>query len=83
MDQDLVNSFSMSRPFLLIRMPTGFYDPFRRSFNRMIGRSAVEQIAATSVAAGAASGIVGGEFLYDPRGLILIPFQLASATHFS
>ena len=39
----------------------GFYEPFRKTFNRMIGRDLVEQLAATSVAAGAASGIVGGE----------------------
>lgn len=43
----------------------GFYDPFRRTFNRLAGRSATEQIAATSVAAGAASGIVGGDLIYS------------------
>lgn len=40
---------------------TGFYEPFRRGFNRLVDRHATEQNAATSVAAGAASGIVGGE----------------------
>lgn len=40
---------------------SGFYEPFRRTFNRIVGRSPTEQIAATSVAAGAGSGIVGGK----------------------
>ena len=41
---------------------SGFYEPFRRNINRIIGRSPSEQIAPTSVAAGAASGVVGGAF---------------------
>ncbi|KAF8466508.1 oxaloacetate carrier [Gautieria morchelliformis] len=45
--------------FLLNGSRLGFYEPFRRNINLIIGRSASEQIATTSVAAGAASGVVG------------------------
>jgi len=55
----------------------GFYDPFRRTFNRLAGRSATEQIAATSVAAGAASGIVGA-CLGNPLFLIKARMQAFS-----
>ncbi|KAH8120046.1 mitochondrial carrier domain-containing protein [Phellopilus nigrolimitatus] len=33
----------------------GFYEPFRRTFNRVIGRSVTEQLVSTSVLAGAGS----------------------------
>jgi hypothetical protein len=39
----------------------GFYEPFRRSLNKLVRRLPEEQIAATSFAAGAASGAVGGK----------------------
>ncbi|PAV22061.1 oxaloacetate carrier [Pyrrhoderma noxium] len=55
----------------------GFYEPFRRTFNRIIGRSTSEQIAATSVAAGAASGIVGA-CLGNPLFLIKARMQAYS-----
>ena len=45
------------------RQSTGFYEPFRRSLNRFIGRSVEEQITFTSVIAGATSGAVGGEHM--------------------
>jgi hypothetical protein len=40
----------------------GFYEPFRRAVNRLVGLGATEQNPATSVFAGAASGVVGGCF---------------------
>jgi hypothetical protein len=39
----------------------GFYEPLRNWMNRTIGRDPKEQVFATSIAAGAGSGIVGGE----------------------
>jgi hypothetical protein len=42
---------------------TGFYEPFRRNLNLVIGRSAEEQIAYTSLIAGASSGAVGGAYI--------------------
>lgn len=55
----------------------GFYEPFRRSFNKLLGRPTTEQIAATSVAAGAASGIVGA-CLGNPLFLIKARMQAYS-----
>ncbi|KAI5120850.1 hypothetical protein M0805_007037 [Coniferiporia weirii] len=55
----------------------GFYEPFRRTINRIVGRSATEQIAATSVAAGAGSGIVGA-CLGNPLFLIKARMQAYS-----
>ncbi|KAJ3781477.1 mitochondrial carrier domain-containing protein [Lentinula aff. detonsa] len=40
----------------------GFYEPFRRGINGLVGRSAEEQIPITSVLAGASSGAVGGSW---------------------
>ncbi|KAL1742026.1 mitochondrial carrier domain-containing protein [Schizophyllum fasciatum] len=45
----------------------GFYEPFRHTLNRLIGRDALDQIPITSVIAGASSGAVGatlGNSLY-------------------
>jgi len=38
----------------------GLYEPFRRNLNLFFNRSIAEQIPATAVIAGAASGVVGG-----------------------
>ncbi|KDQ63237.1 hypothetical protein JAAARDRAFT_29258 [Jaapia argillacea MUCL 33604] len=40
----------------------GFYEPFRRTLNSFIGRSPTDQLPATSIIAGAASGAVGASF---------------------
>jgi len=37
----------------------GFYEPIRRSFNRLFRLPLEEQVAATSIAAGAMSGVIG------------------------
>lgn len=42
----------------------GFYEPFRTSYNKLTGRRKEEVWALGSLAAGASSGVVGGE----PRG---------------
>jgi hypothetical protein len=41
------------------RVP-GFYEPFRKAINQLVGLSTNEQNPVTSVVAGAASGAVGG-----------------------
>lgn len=41
----------------------GFYEPFRRNLNLVIGRSVEEHIAYTSLIAGASSGAVGGGYI--------------------
>lgn len=46
----------------------GFYEPFRRNINRLVGCSPSEQIAATSGMAGAASGVVGGRSFAECTG---------------
>lgn len=56
----------------------GFYEPFRRSFNRLVGNSAGQQVAATSVLAGAASGVVGGALAFPQRNITL-PNRLTHA----
>ncbi|KAH9486275.1 Mitochondrial oxaloacetate transport protein [Psilocybe cubensis] len=55
----------------------GFYEPFRRSLNRFIGRPADEQIPITSVIAGATSGAVGAS-LGNPLFLIKARMQAYS-----
>ncbi|GAB1527359.1 Mitochondrial oxaloacetate carrier protein [Rhizoctonia solani] len=55
----------------------GFYEPFRRSFNSAIGRQGTEQVFATSIAAGAASGLVGA-CLGNPLFLIKARMQAYS-----
>ncbi|CAE6378083.1 unnamed protein product [Rhizoctonia solani] len=57
----------------------GFYEPFRRSFNSVIGRQGTEQVFATSIAAGAASGLVGA-CLGNPLFLIKARMQAYSPT---
>lgn len=39
----------------------GFYEPFRTTFNKLTGRRTDEVWAVGSLAAGASSGVVGGE----------------------
>ncbi len=41
----------------------GFYEPLRKVLNRAIGRDPNEQVFGTAIAAGAGSGIVGGEMV--------------------
>ncbi|KAF5388573.1 hypothetical protein D9757_004708 [Collybiopsis confluens] len=55
----------------------GFYEPFRRKMNRLVGRSAEEQIPITSMLAGASSGAVGAS-LGNPMFLIKARMQAYS-----
>ncbi|TDL28104.1 oxaloacetate carrier [Rickenella mellea] len=55
----------------------GFYEPLRRGFNRLVGRPSAEQIAATSLTAGAASGVIGAS-LGNPLFLIKARMQAYS-----
>ncbi|KAG8906424.1 Mitochondrial oxaloacetate carrier protein [Tulasnella sp. 403] len=55
----------------------GFYEPFRRGINRLFGQSPDEQIAATSIASGASSGMVGA-MLGNPFFLIKARMQAYS-----
>ncbi|KAF8846094.1 mitochondrial carrier [Paxillus ammoniavirescens] len=57
----------------------GFYEPFRRTINRAIGRPVTDQIPLTSIAAGAASGAVGAA-LGNPLFLIKARMQAYSPT---
>ena len=55
----------------------GFYDPFRVGLNRAFGYSPTDQIPATSLAAGAASGAVGGM----SYGMKLLAYTDATTSH--
>jgi len=55
----------------------GFYEPFRRTINRVIGRPVTDQIPLTSIAAGAASGAVGAA-IGNPLFLIKARMQAYS-----
>ncbi|KAI6120655.1 mitochondrial carrier domain-containing protein [Pisolithus croceorrhizus] len=55
----------------------GFYEPFRRTINRVIGRPVTDQIPLTSVAAGAASGAFGAA-LGNPLFLVKARMQAYS-----
>ncbi|KAJ3549899.1 hypothetical protein NM688_g5130 [Phlebia brevispora] len=55
----------------------GFYDPFRMGLNQLFGYSSTDQIPATSLAAGAASGMVGA-ILGNPLFLIKARMQAYS-----
>ncbi|KAH9982618.1 oxaloacetate carrier [Lactifluus volemus] len=55
----------------------GFYEPIRRSTNQLVGLSAEEQSAATSVCAGMASGAVGA-VLGNPLFLVKARMQAYS-----
>ncbi|KAJ3874715.1 mitochondrial carrier domain-containing protein [Lentinula edodes] len=55
----------------------GFYEPFRRGINELVGRSFEEQIPITSVLAGASSGAVGAS-LGNPLFLIKARMQAYS-----
>ncbi|TCD68317.1 Mitochondrial oxaloacetate carrier protein [Steccherinum ochraceum] len=57
----------------------GFYEPFRRSINTTFGISATEQLPATSLAAGAASGAVGA-VLGNPLFMVKARMQAYSPT---
>lgn len=50
----------------LIASTTGFYEPIRKQLNRFSGYKSSDQVAWTSVAAGAGSGIIGGTFSCHP-----------------
>lgn len=63
--------------FLLNGSRLGFYEPFRQNINRLIGSAPSEQIAATSVIAGAASGVVGAS-LGNPLFLVKARMQAYS-----
>lgn len=39
----------------------GFYEPFRRSANKVMGKRAEDQLISVNLASGATSGIVGGQ----------------------
>ncbi|KAH0838072.1 mitochondrial carrier domain-containing protein [Lanmaoa asiatica] len=54
-----------------------FYEPFRQTINRVIGRSVTDQIPLTSAAAGAASGAVGAA-LGNPLFLVKARMQAYS-----
>ncbi|KAJ7269427.1 oxaloacetate carrier [Mycena haematopus] len=55
----------------------GFYEPFRRNINKLVGRRPEEQIGATAVIAGASSGAVGAS-LGNPLFLIKARMQAYS-----
>ncbi|KAJ7040312.1 mitochondrial carrier domain-containing protein [Mycena alexandri] len=55
----------------------GFYEPFRRKINNLIGRRPDEQLASTAVIAGATSGAVGAS-LGNPLFLIKARMQAYS-----
>lgn len=44
----------------------GFYEPFRRTANKVLGKKAEDQLISVNLASGATSGIVGGEsWIFD------------------
>lgn len=53
--------FALDQLQAFAKYTLGFYEPFRRNFNKFFGWDAQEQIPFTSVLAGAISGAVGGE----------------------
>ncbi|EGN99275.1 hypothetical protein SERLA73DRAFT_182207 [Serpula lacrymans var. lacrymans S7.3] len=55
----------------------GFYEPFRRTLNRFIGKSPTDQLPLTSITAGAVSGAVGAS-LGNPLFLIKARMQAYS-----
>ncbi|KAF7303220.1 hypothetical protein MKEN_01285800 [Mycena kentingensis (nom. inval.)] len=55
----------------------GFYEPFRRNINRLVGRRPEEQLPVTAVIAGASSGAVGAS-LGNPLFLIKARMQAYS-----
>ncbi|KAJ7897179.1 mitochondrial carrier domain-containing protein [Mycena olivaceomarginata] len=55
----------------------GFYEPFRRNINKLIGRTPDEQLGATAIIAGASSGAVGAS-LGSPLFLIKARMQAYS-----
>ncbi|KAF8215892.1 oxaloacetate carrier [Mycena galopus ATCC 62051] len=65
------------RPILLNGSRLGFYEPFRRNINKLIGRRPDEQLGATAVIAGASSGAVGAS-LGNPLFLIKARMQAYS-----
>ncbi|KAJ3730121.1 mitochondrial carrier domain-containing protein [Lentinula guzmanii] len=58
----LVLPYAYMYQILLNGSRLGFYEPFRRGINGLVGRSAEEQIPITSVLAGASSSAVGGSW---------------------
>jgi len=55
----------------------GFYEPFRRGCNELLGRNPTQQIALTSITAGALSAIVGS-FVGNPFFLVKARMQAYS-----
>ncbi|KAJ7361437.1 mitochondrial carrier domain-containing protein [Mycena albidolilacea] len=64
-------------PILLNGSRLGFYEPFRRNINKLIGRRPDEQLGATAIIAGASSGAVGAS-LGSPLFLIKARMQAYS-----
>ncbi|KAJ7492334.1 mitochondrial carrier domain-containing protein [Mycena latifolia] len=64
-------------PILLNGSRLGFYEPFRRNINKLIGRRPDEQLPLTAVVAGATSGAVGAS-LGNPLFLIKARMQAYS-----
>ena len=46
---------------------TGFYEPIRQRINRLFRFGPEEQLAATSIGAGALSGVIGGICVKESR----------------
>ena len=53
----------------LLKLIAGFYEPLRKSFNRVFGIQPEEQRLLTSVTAGAFTGMIGGEPLATSQRL--------------
>ncbi|KAF8515844.1 oxaloacetate carrier [Hysterangium stoloniferum] len=63
--------------FLLNGSRLGFYEPLRRSINRVVGLSPTDQVPITSLLAGAASGVIGAS-LGNPLFLVKARMQAYS-----
>lgn len=53
--------------WLLLIKYIGFYEPFRIGLNTLFGKTASEQLPATSLVAGAASGAIGGQHIQSKQ----------------
>ena len=61
---------------VLTKPLTGFYEPFRIKFNELAGIDTEKHVPFTSVAAGAVSGAVGGNFLV-PEPMSPLNYELS------
>jgi len=73
--------------FLLNGSRLGFYEPLRRSINRLVGFSPTDQVPITSLLAGAASGVIGAGlgnplFLVKARIQAYSPAQPVGTQHY-